>query len=170
MPPTVPPTVEQQLDLPVYEPVGDEKVEFPRLDLDDLIRWASEVKQVRIREAQKRLAAKVQKGDLSAADQDRREQELVDDDIQIGWLMNKAYTPEGIRKVLELSLRKTGRKDEERLAIVRKIHFVRQSAMARELMSPPPPPEKKDKGKPEDKTGSDFTSPETGDSSNPSVT
>jgi hypothetical protein len=127
------------------------------------MRWAAEVKQTRQRDAEKRLAAS---RDLTPIDRDRRIQEITDEDVQLGWLLNKSYAPAGVRKILAVSLKKAGKTDEQSLAIIKRIHFMRQAVVARELLSPPPAPE--DKAKPEDKTGSDFTTPETGDSTGPS--
>lgn len=155
----MPPPVEQQLDLPVVEIVGEESIEFARLDMDDLMRWANDVRTKRIKDAEMRYAADPL---LPAFERHRLIQALVDEGIQLGYLLNKAYEPEGIRKSLVMSLTKGDKmKPAEAVATLKRIHFRRQSAIATDVLSAPPAPPKTDKdGPPKSEEG--FTEPEIG--------
>jgi hypothetical protein len=150
------PSVENQLDLQIPEKVGDDLIEFPRLDLDDLMRWANSAKSARLAEAEKRLRAD---GDVTPFERQRHLQIVADDGLQLGLLMARSFEPAGIRTVLVTSLKKAKKSDAEALAILKRIHFRRQQQLAQEVLSPPAPPKAEKKG-----GGSEgFTESETGD-------
>jgi hypothetical protein len=48
-------TTEDQLQLPHIETVGNDTIEFPRLDVDELAHWANEVKAKRVADESARL-------------------------------------------------------------------------------------------------------------------
>lgn len=129
-------TLENQLQLPILEPVGTETISFPRLDLDDLIPWANEVRALRRAEADQRYKADTS---LSPYDRHRLMQEVLDGGIELGILLRRAYEPAGIRKVLMMSLKKSGKDDAAALAILKRIHYQRQANLAIDVVSPPAP-------------------------------
>lgn len=140
-------TVENQLQLPVIEHVNGDTYTFPRLELDDLINWANEVRTLRRAEAEQRYRAD---NTLSPFDRHRLLQEVLDRGVELGILLSRAYEPAGIRKVLVMSLKKGGKADAEALAMLSKIHYQRQANLAIDVISPPappPPPKKADDAK-----------------------
>jgi hypothetical protein len=159
------PATADQLDLPIPVTVGDDVVEFPRLDLDDLMRWANSAKQTRIVEATQRVNAD---GNLSPFERQRLIQIVADDGLQLGLLMAKSFEPAGIRKVLVMSLAKAGKDNGAALAVLKRIHFKRQQQVAQEVLSPPKPPEPAKKAEQTGDGDEGFTGNETGDSTEPS--
>jgi hypothetical protein len=129
-------SAENALQLPIVELVDGEEVKFPRLDMNDLIEWAGQLRNRRRIEAETRMKANQS---LSPLDRERLIQEIVDQDVELATLMVRSYTPEGIRKVMVASLKKGGVADQQALETLKRIHFKRQAELTRAILSPPAP-------------------------------
>lgn len=127
-------SVESDLQLPVSEAGYD----FPRLEMADLIAWAAQVHTARRIAAEKRYAKNGPGGaSLTEFERQKMIQGIIDREVELGDLMVKAYTPEGIHKTLVASLAKAGKTDAEALAVLKRIHFTRQARLAEAVLSPP---------------------------------
>jgi 3,4-dihydroxy-2-butanone 4-phosphate synthase len=125
-------TAQDALQTPVVE--GD--VEFPRLEMDDLVTWAGQIKAQRKTAGEARINADKA---LSPFDRNRALRQLEHEDVEIGELAAKMYTPGGIVSILRKSLTKGGKikGDAEIAAVLKRIHYSRQQQIAAEIMSPP---------------------------------
>lgn len=124
------------LGLPIIEEVNGEPVEFHRLTIDDIERWANDIAARRKADGRKRIAANKS---LSPVQQAQMLQWLENEDIEYADVVKRSYTPVGIRRVLITSLTKSGRDDDAAVKIVTAIHHERSATLAREIMSPPRP-------------------------------
>lgn len=132
-------SIENQLQLPVV----NNGVEFHRLEMADLIKWAAEVRSAARTAAQQRYAERGEGGQaLTPYDRQRMIQGVIDRGVELGHLLDLARTPEGIHRVLILSLKKAGKSDGEALAVLKVVHFVEQFQLAQDVLSPPAPPVK----------------------------
>jgi hypothetical protein len=151
-------TNEQGFGLPHIERVGDEDIEFPRLDVDDLLRWANEVKQKRRVDEEARVRA-----DAGLRNNPELQQKLIaavaQRDVEFAELWQRTFTPGGARKAVIESLKKGGKTDGQAVAIVKRIHWAKLSALAQEILSPPAPVEGQEKAGPLPESGTTGTAP-----------
>ena len=137
-----------QLESPIIEIVGGEPIEFPRLTMDDIVKWVEVIRGERRSEAKKRHDEE----GLSPFERQRLMQIVEDQEIPLYAVQARAGTPKGIVKALMLSLGKTipvaASVDDRKkavahnLEILKQIHFTRQFELTMLVMSPPEPPKK----------------------------
>lgn len=118
------------------QPVIVAGTSFPRLEMADLIAWASEVKTGRRVAVENRVKADAS---LSPFEKQRLIQIADEAEIELGQLLIRSFTPVGIQKVLVTSLGKTGKPAAEIKSILAGIHFREQAALAERIMSAPDP-------------------------------
>lgn len=122
------------LQSPIIVKVDGEDVSFPRLDMGDLETWANQLAAKRKQNATIRLNIDTK---LSPYERQQLLHAIDNEEIELGHVLARSYTPTGIRKVLVDSLTKTGRKTDDVVRVLGRIHFTAQSEIARKVMSPP---------------------------------
>jgi hypothetical protein len=133
--------LEHSTDNQLQLPVTINGVDFPRLEMQDLFKWAKEARDNARTEAEKRYAKNGPGGALlTEFDRQRMIQAVIDRGIELSGLLDLARTPEGIHRVLILSLKKAGKSDGDALAALKGIHFIQQFQLAQDVLSPPAPP------------------------------
>ena len=151
-----------QLETPIVEAVDGVDVSFPRLTMDDLSKWAGEIQNKRVLEAKTRHTADKS---LSPFDRQSLIQRIIDTDIELASVQAKSFTPDGIKKALIVSLKKSGKSDVDALAVLSRIHYRRQYELAQEVLSAPAPVQPEGDGSENPPTGGDTAV--TGDSTAP---
>jgi hypothetical protein len=130
------------LQLPVTRLIGGREVKFKRFSMRDLVEWCAEEKAAEKRAVIQRhalnpkLDATIKNDELKRQDAKR---------ITLGQLASYVDEPEGVEKVLRRSLKLSGEAKDDAAAdaLIGRIHWVYQQALAIQLLSPPPEPEPK---------------------------
>lgn len=117
---------QQTFGAPVTESVAGADVQFPVLEIDDYLPWCSE-------EAKARRAVARQKipNNVDADQRWRLERAIENIDAGLAEIAEKVWTVPGAKRILDMSLQKSGMKDKaERDALIKKVRPVRLHSLA----------------------------------------
>ena len=131
----MPETFSAAFEAPVIENIGGHQIEFPVLEIDDYLPWTAELKAKRKADGVKKIPATATVFDRWQAENYLDKNEPWLDDIA---LLTKAVP--GAKKVLDMSLVKSGRTDAvERAAIIRAVRPSRLIRLAEDVSRLFPP-------------------------------